>query len=99
MTEQFDLLAACQARDEGIRRVAENNQEFLVEAREVALRIAKRKGTVTADEVRRECELTPLHPNAYGAIFKSPKFKWTGSYRRSALVQGHGNLQRVWTFK
>lgn len=96
MNEQFDLVEALKGRDEGIARVAENNESFLAAARATARRIARRKGSVTADDVRAECSLEPLHPNAYGAVFKSRDFIWTGAYRRSSLVQGHGNLQRVW---
>ena len=94
--QQFDLLEALRARDEGMKRVAENNEHFLDIARLTAKSIAGRKGDVTADDVRRECPLDPLHPNAWGALFKTKSFQWTGQFRRSALVQGHGNLQRVW---
>lgn len=95
MHYQFDLVEALNARDAGIAQVAGNNEQFLEIARAVARDIAKRKGYVTADDVRRECPLRPLHPNAYGALFKKG-FRWTGGFRRSELAQGHGNLQRVW---
>ena len=96
---QFDLIEALAQRDAGIQRVADNNTDFLIEARAIARTIARRDGTVTADDVRRECALVPLHPNAWGAVFRDDAFAWTGNYRRSALVQGHGNMQRVWVLR
>lgn len=95
----FDLLQALEARDDGIAQVAANNQEFLQAARATAAHIARTKGTVTCDDVRAVSALHPLHSNAWGALFKCDRFEWTGEWRRSELVQGHGNLQRVWRLK
>ena len=99
MTDEFDITLARKFRDDGILQVANNNPHFLNTARELARRIAKKRGTVTADLVRRNCPLTPHHPNAWGAVFKTKDFEWTGEYKQSALVQGHGNMQRVWRLK
>ena len=95
-TDLFDLAEARKQRDEGIRRVAENNAEFLEAARGTARLIAQGKGEVTADDVRKGCPLAPIHHNAWGAVFKTKEFEWTGRFAQSALVQGHGNLQRIW---
>lgn len=95
----FNLDAAEKAREEGIRQVAENNEHFLRVARSCAKKIAYRDGEVTCDDVRAICPLDPLHKNAWGAVFKTPDWQWTGEYRRSKLVQGHGNLQRVWKIR
>lgn len=96
--EQFDLVEALERRDDGIRQVAENNERFLRVARELAQQIAKHKRGITCDDVRAVCPLDPLHSNAWGALFKAKGWQWTGEYRRSALIQGHGNLQRVWRY-
>lgn len=96
MMQQFDIFEARKQRDEGLKQVAANNQDFLKQARGTARLIAQTKGTVTADDVRNGCPLIPIHPNAWGAVFKSKEFEWTGRYKQSALVQGHGNMQRVW---
>jgi hypothetical protein len=93
---EFDFSKARKERDEGIRRVADNSQEFLVHARTTAWDIAKRKGTVTTDDIRKECDVLPHHPNAWGAVFKAKYFKWTGEYRQSEVVSRHGGMQRVW---
>lgn len=94
--QEFDIRAARNARDQGIKRVAENNQSFLRVARAIAIMVARRNGDVTCDDVRKECPVLPTHHNAFGAIFKTDYFEWTGEYRQSALRQGHGNMQRVW---
>ncbi len=96
---EFDLQAARDARDEGIGKVASSNQEFLKHARFMAKEMAAVAGEVTADDVRRNVLLYPLHPNAWGAVFKDKRFVWTGRYKQSAQVQGHGNMQRVWRLR
>lgn len=93
---QFNLELALQARDEGIRRVAVNNEQFLKVARAIAKQLCAERGAITMDDVRAACDLLPLHPNAWGSVFKDRAFQPTGEYRRSALVQGHGNRQMVW---
>lgn len=97
--KQFDLVEALQRRDDGIKQVADNNPRFLEVARRTARRLAARGHSVTSDMVRRDCPLEPLHPNAWGAVFKGGEWEWTGQYRKSSLVQGHGNMQRVWRLK
>lgn len=101
MSEQlsFNLDAAIALRDEGLRRVAENSEEFLKEARGTARLICEAKGTVTADDVRRGCPITPRHPNAWGAVFKSKEFEFTGAMRQSEVETRHGGMQRVWRLR
>jgi len=94
--EEFDLSVALQRQEDGIRQVAENNHEFLIAARGTAKLVAQSKGTVTSDDVRAGCPLVPLHPNAWGAVFKSKEFVFTGQYHQSKLVSRHGAMQRVW---
>ena len=95
------LQLALVARQEGIERTSRANSGFLLQAREVATAICRRKGTVTADELRAACAaqgIAPGHYNGWGAVFagaRSP-FRWTGEFVRSSAEQGHGNLQRVW---
>ena len=96
---QFDIERARALRDEGIAAVAENNESFLREARRLARLIAEITGTVTCDDVRGVCMLDPHHHNAWGAVFKHKDFEWTGQYRQSKVVQGHGNMQRIWRLK
>lgn len=93
---EMNLTQARELRDVGIRTVAENNAEFLEAARACAKLICEGKGTVTSDDVREGCTKLPLHENAWGAVFKSKEFVFTGKYRQSSLVSRRGGMQRVW---
>lgn len=95
----FNFDAAMSAKRAGQKRVEENNQRFMEVARRTAKRISMRSGSVTADDVRRECPFDPLHPNAWGAVFRTKEFVWTGDWQRSEQVQGRGNMQRVWQWR
>ncbi len=95
----FDIQVARAARDEGVHRVASNNAEFLKVARKIARRIAGARGTVTSDDVRRECLIDPIHPNAWGGVFRTGDFEWTGEYFQSSIVTRHAGMQRVWRLK
>ncbi len=92
----FNLQLAMQFKEEGITRVANNNEHFLKVARNIARLYAKRHGTVTSDDVRRNCPLDPLHPNAYGAVFRGKEWRFTGHFERSEAVSRKGGMQRVW---
>ncbi len=92
----YDRQLAMQFKEEGIKRVCENNKDFLKVARNIAYALAKQNGTVTCDDVRRNCPIDPLHHNAWGGLFGDNRFHPTEMKQRSAAVQGHGNWQRVW---
>ena len=96
---KFDLKEARRLRDEGIETVAENNADFLAVARSIAKRLARGRigKSITCDDVRKRCPITPNHPNAWGAVFKE-KTVWlfTGDYQQSAIVSRHGGMQRIW---
>ncbi len=93
---EFNRKRAEEEREKGIRRVAENSQDFLKEARRVARLLLEVRPTIIMDDVRKHCTLDPLHPNAWGAVFKHKDFQWTGQMRQSDIVTRHGGLQRVW---
>ena len=102
MSAQLDLALA--ERDAGIAKVAAKNQTFVATMRGTARQIARKKGTVCADDLR---EWLKQHPeigepssyNAMGAIFcRNPDFELAG-YKLSEQVQGRGNLQRIWRLR
>ena len=95
----FNLDQAIVMKDMGINRVANNNEEFLQLARNIARVYAMEHGEVTSDDVRKRCRVTPLHHNAWGAVFKGKEWEWTGKYRNSHSVSRHGGLQRVWRLR
>ena len=98
-TTIFDIQEARRKRDQGLNRVSDNNQRFLAVARDTAKRICAVKGTVTMDEVREVCPWEPLHPNAWGSVFRGPDWVFTGEYVQSKAVSRRGGMQRVWRLR
>ena len=95
-TTIFDIQEAREKRDQGLRQVSTNNERFLVVARDTAKNIAEWNGTVTMDQVRKWCPLEPLHPNAWGSVFRGKEWEFTGEYVQSKAVSRRGGMQRVW---
>ena len=100
MSAQLDLALA--ERDRGIARVKSKNADFVETLKSVARMIARKKGTVCADDLRKwadENGIVPTSSNAWGAVFcRNPDFELAG-YKRSEQKQGHANLQRIWKLK
>lgn len=102
MSEQaslFDQTEANRRKVAAMENLEDRHEDWLYFARLEAVRIARIKGRVTADDVRAELEKRNIHPkhsNAWGAVFRDKRLVWTGKFRRSALPQGKGNIQRVW---
>ena len=98
---QPDLDVACQKRDDGIRRVSDNNREFLDIMRSVAKQICLVKGWVCSDDLREHADrhgLKPNHYNAWGAILTTKEFT-PGEYIVSKQPQGHANRVRKWVLR
>ena len=98
-TTIFDIEEARAKRDGGLSLVERNNQRFLQVARDTAKRICAVKGTVTMDEVREQCPWEPLHPAAWGSVFRGKDWEWTGEWKQSKIVSRRGGYQRVWRLK
>ncbi len=96
---QFNQQLAMEFKDQGIKQVADNNKHFVKVAKNLALALCKKNGTVTCDDVRKICHLEPLHYNAWGSVFRDKRFEFTGRMQPSTNVKGHGNLQRVWRLR
>lgn len=96
----FDAKKSVAERDKGMQKAADHKRELLEQAREIAVAIAKRKGTVTADDVAYEMECREMGSlgNAAGSLFQK-KFVWTGRYVKSVRVHAHSNLLREWKLK
>lgn len=75
----------------------EKYESWIEKARKAARRIAKRKGKVSADDVRRVCPPPPYaDPRVMGAIFY-PRDDWEHvEYRRSARKEAHCRPVSVW---
>lgn len=64
--------------------------EFLDYCRWVAVKIAKRKGNVTIDDIRAECPVPlGLDARAYGAVFRTPEWVKVG-YTSTTTKSSHG---------
>lgn len=96
---QLGLDAALKRRELALDSLEERYPNFLDRARAVAVSVAKRKGWVTADDVRAVLEIPPdVHHNVMGAVFMSSLFIDAGPYI-SAQRQGHGNRIRIWRLR
>lgn len=96
----FDLPAALEARDTGIKAAASQRSALVVLAREIAVMIAARDGSVNADQVvaemvRRGYGIHALG-NAAGSIFRDRRFRFTGRFVQSERVHARGNMLREW---
>lgn len=100
----FDYAESIRHRDEGIAVAAGNNASLCVRAREIAVEMCRRQGTVTMDDVQRElvarkiCGIKDLG-NAAGGVFRDRRFEFTGIRIRSARIHAHANEIKVWRLK
>lgn len=91
-------------RDKGVRKVADNNREWLLKVRSIAVEIAKRNGAVSSDDVRRYAMKNgipePHHPNAWGSLFRVSPEKGTRwipvGYVPSKKTTNHARRIVVW---
>lgn len=68
----------------------------LIEARNVAMRIAFEEGSVSADQVREKFPLVEsLHRNAIGSLFKTKDFIWNG-VKKSRTPSRKGGMISVY---
>lgn len=102
---EFNYLEGQRRKIQGIEKAASYPFDTAVgRARNVAILLARRFGTVTADDVHKYLQdhlpdvLEDLQPNSWGAILKSPKLKFDGQVRQSNRVSRHTGIQRVWVY-
>jgi hypothetical protein len=87
-------------RDEGIRAVAADNQEWLSVVRREAARLCARNGEVSSVELRAWCDERNYHPfsqNAWGAIFSGKQWQHVG-WRKTEHADGHARDVKVWKY-
>ena len=100
--DRENLARGRRAAADGIEKVEKNNKHFTYNCRAWALTYAKTLGTVTSDDVRQWCclhNLTPTHPNAWGAIFRTKQLKWNGKMVASTRPSNHGRLIKIWVLR
>lgn len=87
--------------DEGIRRVSVNNVDFLDMMRTEAKRISREQGVVSSDSLRQygaAHNITPTHPNAWGAIFREKGWETLG-FTKSVVPSCHARTIRLWKWR
>lgn len=91
------------AKIAGKARAAKNRNPILTVAREIAERLARERGAITADDVQAELVKLGYSPyalgNAAGVLFQNGKFEKTGETRISQRVHAHQNELKVWRLK
>ena len=96
MQTQGDML-----KQMGLDLVTEHNPDFVEIVRERAIRLAKMNGRVSSDALREWAELhdiTPIHPNAWGAVFRGPGWERIG-FRKSRIPSNHSRMISIWRYK
>lgn len=98
----FDAVEAERRKTEGKAIAASARAELLEGARTMALALARRNGTVNADDVAGMMAANGFNyadlGNAAGSVFDSG-FEWTGQVIRSIRPSTHGRVVRVWRLK
>lgn len=96
----FDAAEARRQAEVGIGLAAENNPRLLELARVIAVRIARERGEVTADDVQAEMMRRGYRSdalgNAAGSIFRGREWQFTGRTVNSVRINAHARLIRVW---
>ena len=96
---EFNLTESMRLRDAGIKQVADNNSHFLEVARDTARICCELRYEITMDDIRKQCPLEPLHPNAWGSVLRHKDFIFTGKYRKSELTSNHARDIKVWRLR
>lgn len=86
-------------RDRGVAKVTAHNRDWVERAKLAAVKLGREPaGVITADMVRHAMGADlPKHPNAFGAVFRDRRFRWSGSVIKSIEPSRHRGIQRIWT--
>ena len=96
---QLSLDQALAGRDLALDQLKGRYPRWLDWARVVAEEICRRRGSVTADDVREVLAIPEgVHHNAVGAIFRGPRWERV-DWRQSEQPQGHGRWIGVWRLR
>lgn len=100
----FDYAESQRRAEIGIGIAADQNASLCIKAREIAVELCRKQGTVTMDDVQRElvarkvCGIKDLG-NAAGGVFRDRRFEFTGRRIKSARIHAHSNEIKVWRLK
>jgi len=90
MSDLFNYAAGKALRDRGLEAVSSfPNDQYLKQARALALILAAKNGEVTTDDVQRILPRPEnIHPNVVGAICKCKELKFVG-FKQSERATAH----------
>ena len=95
----FDEEWSDKLKEEGMAKAAYNKRDALITARRIAKALARRNGTVNADDVgrilKRTCGIDSLGPAA-GSLFKGKEWTFTGNWVKSKRITNHSRMIREW---
>jgi hypothetical protein len=98
----FNLAAGERRKEDGLARASLPRKQLLEVARGYAVQIARRRGSVTSDDVYAEMLRDGYDPAALGpaagAVFRGD-FIFTGEWRKSQRISNHASDLRVWRLK
>lgn len=101
-TPLFDLAVALARKEEGMAKAASAKPALLSAAQDCARRIARMRGTVTADDVAEMLDGMGIDyamlGNAAGSVFRG-SFEFTGQVVQSRRPTTHGRAIKVWRLK
>jgi len=95
----FDIELSAEAKTNILAYMEGRHASFIIPAREIAIKLARRNGTVVSDDITAMTDklgLYPRHHNARGPVCLCPELQWTGRVRPSSIPNHHRNLQKVW---
>jgi len=96
---QLSLDEALAKRELALDELDERYPAFLERARDVAEWIAKKKGTVTSDDVRSVLAIPAgIHPSVMGALFRGPRWERI-DWQQSEQPQRHANRIGIWRLR
>lgn len=86
-------------RDNAILTLEEKRIEWINKARDFAIKIAKKDGRVTINDVRKHIELPEdYHPNTWGAVLRGKQFKAIG-FDQALHPAAHARTIRLYQLK
>ena len=94
----FDIIKGINKRDHALKCLESKHGAWVSWARAVAMEVSRRKGQVTADDIRRACDAAgywPSNLNAMGAVFKVKGWEGIG-YQKSEYVANKARILCVW---
>lgn len=87
----------------GMAHAALPKKDLLELAQDIAVELAKTRGTISADDVqfelhRRGISIKALG-NSAGSLFIGDKWQWTGDRVKSKRTHAHGNEIKTWRLR